>query len=473
MTSQDLSPLTQLAKKIMKAEKIKRSATKKEIPPLLDENKLLGKGFYGIVRGLSQARIREYLDAHKFFPKSKLVVKKQFNKEDDFTSARDIEMLVDRIDPSRQYLRGKIIGTPASKTTLMKNQGVDLERYEITSVSHLFENIHQLLIAIYILFRSGGVHYDIKRQNIIVDDRSPIKDAITMGLIDFDLMSNIHEDPPFMAYAYYFVWPLEMYAHSDHGRLSFFAETDPPVSSVVERTRNMIAVWTQQHAILRHLIVDPKEQARLFEVGKAAIVHYNHPDPIALKRQMDRCMVARADSSAAAYIKNERIRMYTMLVEAKRVAIDIINNRTCFSHDPIVNEYIETLFRQTDGLIAELDWTKIDPFGLGLVLIDVLLGKKKNVQELVSGAKDPDRFERDLRVLLFGTIHPDVRKRLDARALLAGWIDLLSQYKNTSTRRSVVKDLRRAESNLLRNTSIRTLDRMEYDIGRTVGFSKF
>lgn len=461
MTSQGQSPPTRLEKKIME------SAKKKETPPLRDDDELLGQGFYGTVHGPSQARIRQYLAMHGFIPKSKLVAKKQFHKEHHFTFATKIDQLVNLIDPSRQYLKGKIIDTPAFKTSLMKNQGVDLARYKTTSISHFFENIHQLLLAIYILFRSRAVHHDIKKQNIIVDDRSPIKDAITMGLIDFDLLYEIDKRPPLMAYAYYFVWPLEMYAHSDGGRLSFFANTNPELS-VNHMTLNMISVWTQQHAILRHLVVDQKEQALLLEVGKAAIVHYNHPDPSLLKKEMNKCIATRADSSTEVYMKNERLKMYTMFMEAKRVAIGIIN-MTYISHDPIVNEYIQTLFRDTEGLIGDLDWTKIDPFGLGLVFIDVLLGRKKDIQALVSGAKDPVRFERELRMLLFEAVHPDPRKRLDARAMLKGWIELLSQY-GARIRRVVVKDLRRVESNLSRNTNIHQFDKMYYNIGKTVGF---
>jgi hypothetical protein len=165
----------------------------------------------------------------------------------------------------------------------MRHQGEDLKNFLIhdkNDIRHIFESLYQLFIALYLLYLSHYIHYDIKRENIVIQKFT--KDVFHLGLIDFDLLSS----KAIRAYAWYHIWPVEMYSEKtgdddDDTKKTpsrTFFDTTPPDDNddIMDKITKMMDIWNRQAVRLKHLLSDPKTHQKLVDIGLASILYRTH-----------------------------------------------------------------------------------------------------------------------------------------------------------------------------------------------------
>jgi serine/threonine protein kinase len=380
----------------------------------------LGRGGYGVVRGPSPESVKKYMDQpHKGIRKSRLDVRKTYHKEQYRHRALELDKLISSFDPSRDYLKSPVVRSSDPSTIDMKNQGESLFAYD--DLLPIFENAYQLVLALYVLYRAGGIHKDIKSSNIAVDDRSPTGEFFRMGLIDFDLATRAAAGSH-QADRYNQVWPMEMFVHCTEDRPVFCIFPSRPIGRRrMECTENMLSIWNEQCRIISRLVSDPAEKNKLFDVGCAAIVHYNYPDAGFLEKKKQDAAFLYEYNPTPEFAEN--LEKMEQLCAWKQISAGMTAD---YSRDPIVKEYIKAFFG--NRLCAPLDWSKIDVFSLGLVFIDTFLYK--------DGLQVSDK----LRECLFGMVHPDPTVRYNAPKLLQEWLEVLLDYGDKSLlRRALVE----------------------------------
>lgn len=408
------------------------------IKPTADQE-YLGMGGYGSVRGLSSQSIRKHISENRGILRQHLTIKKTFKRLDDYKNAIVLDHLVNSLDPSRQYLKSPIVQGGDPPVLWMRNQGQNIVNYA-PRVRTIFEHTHQLLLAIYILLRTRAIHYDIKKENIVMDDRSPIDGVCRLGLIDYDLLIDVDKDGASGDItSIYYAWPMEKHISYDDGHSSVFCPT--PASSQVallKCTIKMIKMWEMQCKTLQYLIPDLTERQKLVNIGKVAIVHRNYPDARAIEESWDEILSRCAPEDCASHLLKKDIMLN---LKHHGDVISTARDKRVYTKDPIVSEYIRFFF---DTQPLPLDWTKIDPFGMGLVLIEVLLKDPS----FLDGRKD---VEEALRACLFRAVHPDPAKRHDARTFLQEWLRVLSMYGNNPVLREALREARFVVSMLAKN----------------------
>jgi len=416
-----------------------------EASPVLSlPHEILGEGGYGVVEGPSRKAIQEYIRTHRGIPKRQLIVRKRFHQQENFRDAVQLDKFVATIDPSRIYLKAPVLSSSKSSPVLkMRNQGVDLGAYvaESLPLKPVFEHIHQLLLAIYILNRTRVVHYDIKKENIVVDNRLGV---YSTGLIDFDLMTDMDSEEIDNVSDYYYVWPLELYVKRDSDssdRAIFCAEEQ----SVMKCTEHMISLWREQCKTIGLLLSDDRDREALVSVGESAIVHANFPEISALRLRVDMYKNWKTPYEKIRLKKVEKLLQWKELGMRLAGAVAIgARDAGGFSRNPVVLAYVRAFFRDSDHLKSKPDWRKIDTFGLGSALIEILLSDAGAFDSLFPSNKR--ELERDVKRFLFRCVHPDPKKRYDARDALEAWIKIMSMYDP-----SLVRGIRREMDNAIRD----------------------
>lgn len=376
----------------------------------------LGSGGYGTVRGPSLTSIADHIKRHGCIRKSLLRARKTYTRgARERDRAVGLDQYISSIDPSREYLRGVILGKHGQASVEMVHQGESLYRYR-GDMAAVRDEAYQLVISLYILYRGGMVHNDIKESNIVVDGHSPTGNVVRMGLIDFDLATI---DSHSKADRFNGVWPIEMYVHcTGRGEKVFCTFPSKPVGRRRSKcTDEILSIWYEQWRIISRLIPDEKEKMKLYNVGCAAIIHYNYPDISLLQKKKEEAVFVHGYNPTQKTLQHfQKTKMFydwKVLGEAMTPQ---------YSADPIVREYIRVFFGDS---VCAYDWRKIDPFGLGLVFIGMF----------AEGAGGR------LRDCLFRMVHPDPSRRHNAPTLLQEWLEVLFENGDKLLLRRVLREL--------------------------------
>lgn len=408
----------------------KKKPTLSEIP-----HRLLGKGGYGSIVGPSRQDIETVLKTHRGVPRHELTVRKTYLHQHLRLKALHLDERVDRIDPSRQYLRAPVV--KKDNVVVMRHQGQDLKHFvarhkSVVGLQQIFEHLHHLFLGLYLLYLSRTIHYDIKPENIVVNTLSPTDGVLHLGLIDFDLM----DDDVMKAYAWYGVWPVEMYSKTLGKKRLFFDifdaqdsqddnSNDDDVDSTTQSILNMMDIWTKQVSSLKFLVNDPLTQHQMIDCGLAMILY----NTFHTEAEMTRSIV---------YAPQTWVELWRLGQRWAR-GEDRPKNR-------IVKSYVDAFLRRGQTVLTSpLRWSKIDPFGLGLVLARVfLVGSSKQWKESLRGHKEHKRVYRLMTRLIHRMTHPDPSRRHDAVDILHDWISLLYVYRPSLARR-VFHEIRRVD----------------------------
>lgn len=408
----------------------KRHRTKKNGEDIASQE-YLGHGTYGTVRGLSSASIRQYISRNRGISKDYLTVRKQYKRQADYKKALELDNFIQVLDPYREYLRGQIISRSEPSVIVMKNQGQNIKNYG-HRIKPIFENTYQLLLAIYILFRTRAIHYDIKMANIVIDDRSPVQGVYRLGLIDYDLL--VDADVNALGYSnIYYIWPMEKHIFQN----SFCPIIMHSFKARMKCTMKIIEMWEKQSKILGYLIHEPSERQNLINLVKVAIIHRNFPDIQDIHEYWDSLLSQSKPEDHDKLLSKKKV---MLRIKDNGVRIATTPDKNAYTKNPIVLEYIKAFFEKP----LPFDWTKMDPFGLGLVLIEVFL-------------QDPSFFAGNrtlqdaVRSCLFKAVHPDPTQRHDARSFLQEWLGILSIYGDRGILREALHECRHVISMLAKN----------------------
>jgi len=340
------------------------------------ERRVLGQGGFGRVQGPSHRAVLERIQQRGGIDRKKISVHKLFARTPDFRAALRLEKVVNGIDPTRVYLRGKVLEKDSkNKTLILSHEGKSLDSVSKTNKNRrlLLESFHQLLQALILLRRHRFVHLDIKSGNITMDTRTGLRDPATaatavVGLIDFDLLSGDRSFAVSHPQHAYFVWPLEMYYDRKNDRFTLFDERRRP-----------------------------------------------HPDPDKALRT-----ILRDYLTALAFLENEDGAVVARMKGLLR------GKKTVGNEEGVVQLYLETL---SDPVIRrrelKRDASKVDTFGLGQVAYEWFHDKGNS---LFAGHVKKEELRDQLENFIQQMLHPLPSQRYDAEQALEAWLRLLADY---------------------------------------------
>jgi hypothetical protein len=351
----------------------------------------LGQGGFGTVAGPTEESIREEIARTMGIRKDRIRVEKTYRKADSMKDAVKYQKVVNKIDPSRVYLRGKIMDTDKrTSKVVMPHEGKSLENIVKTPAIRklFFESFYQLLQALVLLQHQGYVHHDIKNENITMDTRTTAggEPIATLGLIDFDLLAKkgAHE-VTHSKYPYY-VYPLETFYDPVHDRFTIFDDRRHPHADPVEARRILADRYLLYLSFLRR-------DHRGWEAFREFLKHTQDPThPFPSTRGLE--------SLVEFYLLN-------------------------LSTKALRKQYLKK------------DGNKVDTFGLGQVLYSMLHGREN---EIFDGHPQKDALVPLLKTFMLWMLHPVPYLRHDAKSAMTAWMNILSLY-NPSVHRRVSRQL--------------------------------
>lgn len=348
---------------------------------------ILGRGGYGVVEGPTEEAIRAEIARARGVRRDRIRVEKTYHKTKSMKDAVRLQKLVNKIDPSRVYLRGKIVETDStSKKVLMPHEGKSLENITRTPENRklFFESFYQLLHALVLLQEQGYVHHDVKRENITMDTRTVGgQHTATLGLIDFDLLAKKGAHEVTHSKYPYFVYPLETFYDPVHDRFTIFDDKRHPHPDPVEARRILAGDYLINIAFLR-----------------------KNPKGVEAFRQFFRHLQDPATQPFPS--------------------IDGL--------DPVVEFYLLNLsIKSLRKNYMKRDGNKVDTFGLGQVLYSMLHGYEN---ALFAGHPQKDALVVSLKTFIQWMLHPVPSIRHDAKAAMAAWLNLLSVYNPSMFRKA-------------------------------------
>jgi len=298
----------------------------------------------------------------------------------------------------------------------MRYQGQSIDTFS-GDRKQIFDHLHQLFIGLYVLYRKNKVHHDIKSGNVVIN--TIFQDNVKMGYIDFDwLTTNVY-----LAKHYYYIYPLEMFVKKKNEK-SFtkfvFSTSIETESSPLKVTEKMLKnVWDVQWDHIKYILNDIEDQNTLKKIVQSAIVYHN----LSLLEFQNE--VKNKITGATA----EEMDFFRHLLDLLKFAYKIVNKEIFFKNI-ILRTFSNLLFFHLNILGKPLEWCKIDPFGLGLVLIPIFLKDEYSLldQQIFKNHPHKIKLIRKFKSLLLKMIHPNPTLRYNAKQILNEWLNFLSIY---------------------------------------------
>jgi len=353
---------------------------------------VLGQGGYGKVMGPTQELIRDQITRTLGIRRKRIQVEKTYHETKSMKDAMKYQKTVNKIDPSRVYLRGKILSNDTKKgKATMTHEGKSLDKVPRTAENRrlFFESFYQLLQALVLLQDSGYVHHDIKTPNITMDTRTTWggEPVATLGLIDFDLLAKKGAHEVTHSKHAYFVYPLETFYDPVNDRFTVFDEKRQPHPDPVAARLHLANKYLPHLAFLRR---DERGLEAMRNLFRHTQDPAKHPFP----------------STAGV--------------------------------DPLVLFYLQNLYTKSQRKeYMKRDGNKVDTFSLGQVLY-IMLRKYENA--LFADHPKKDELVVLLKSFIISMVHPIPSFRYDAKSALVAWMNILSLY-NPSIHRKVSRQV--------------------------------